>query len=203
MKEAILNKATELFLTHGFKTVTMDQLASEMGISKKTIYSHFSNKNDLVDASTNDLFDKISCGVDRICTLGKNPIEEIYEIKKYVMLHLKDEKSSPQYQLQKYYPNTFKVLQKRQFAMMQDCFLSNIKKGIAQGIYRENLVPEFILRIYYSGVNAIKDEDLFPPSITGIGALMDQYLEYHLRGIVSFKGLDILKETLSTHTKEK
>jgi hypothetical protein len=87
--------------------------------------------------------------------------------------------------------------------MMQDCFLSNIKKGIAQGIYRENLVPEFILRIYYSGVNAIKDVDLFPPSINGIGALMDQYLEYHLRGIVSSKGLGILKETLSTHTKEK
>ena len=110
MKEALLEKATDLFLTHGFKTVTMDQLAGEMGMSKKTIYTFFNNKSELVDACTNQLFDFISCGVDHICTLGKNPIEEMYEMKRYVMVHLKDERSSPQYQLQKYYPKTFKVL---------------------------------------------------------------------------------------------
>jgi len=196
MRKTILTKAAELFLNHGFKTVTMDQLATEMGISKKTIYTHFSNKNELVDATTNELFDFISGGVDHICTLDKNPIEELYDIKKYVMLHLKDEKSSPQYQLKKYYPNTFKNLQKRQFALMQNCFLNNIKKGVSGGVYRDNLDPEFIIRIYFSGVNAIKDVELFPPAIHGIVAVMDQYLEYHLRGIVSAKGLSLLKEIL-------
>ena len=88
MKEALLEKATDLFLTHGFKTVTMDQLAGEMGMSKKTIYTFFKNKGELVDACTNQLFDFISCGVDDICTLGKNTIEEMYEMKSYVLVHL-------------------------------------------------------------------------------------------------------------------
>ncbi|MGI9550098.1 MAG: TetR/AcrR family transcriptional regulator, partial [Aurantibacter sp.] len=104
MKTKILEKATELFLNLGFKSVTMDDLAREMGISKKTIYSHFENKTHLVEACTLHLFNTISQGIDYICSLGKNPIEELYEIKKFAMLHLKDEKSSPQYQLQKYYP---------------------------------------------------------------------------------------------------
>ena len=199
MKEALLEKATDLFLTHGFKTVTMDQLAQEMGMSKKTIYTFFKNKSELVDACTNQLFDLISCGVDHICTLGKNPIEEMYEMKRYVMVHLKDERSSPQYQLQKYYPNTFKVLQQRQFNMMQDCILKNLQKGIDQGIYRDNLDPDFIIRIYFSGVNAIKNVDLFPPKLNGIIDIMDNFLEYHLRGIVSPKGLSILNEALDKH----
>lgn len=199
MKEALLEKATDLFLTHGFKTVTMDQLAQEMGMSKKTIYTFFKNKSELVDACTNQLFDLISCGVDHICTLGKNPIEEMYEMKRYVMVHLKDERSSPQYQLQKYYPNTFKVLQQRQFNMMQDCILKNLQKGIDQGIYRDNLDPDFIIRIYFSGVNAIKNVDLFPPKLNGIIDIMNNFLEYHLRGIVSPKGLSILNEALEKH----
>lgn len=196
MKENIIEKATDMFLTHGFKTVTMDYLASEMGISKKTIYAHFSNKNDLIVGVTDQLFKDISQGINHICTLDKNPIEEIYEIKRFAVLHLKDEKSSPQYQLLKYYPKIFKGLQKKQFSLMQDCFLRNIQKGMAQGIYRENLDPDFIVRIYFSGVNAIKNVDLFPSAMYGIGETMNKYLEYHLRGIVSAQGLTVLKQTL-------
>ena len=66
MKDQILNKATEMFLTLGFKSVTMDDIASEMGISKKTIYQHFSNKDSLVKTVTINLFEKISCGIDEI-----------------------------------------------------------------------------------------------------------------------------------------
>ena len=59
MRETILNKATELFLDLGFKSVTMDDIATEMGISKKTIYTHFKNKSVLVKASTEILFLRI------------------------------------------------------------------------------------------------------------------------------------------------
>ena len=79
MREEILHKATELFLNLGFKSVTMDDLAQEMGISKKTIYSHFDNKTKLVEESTMDLFWFISNGIDEIMALKKNPIEELYE----------------------------------------------------------------------------------------------------------------------------
>ncbi len=199
MREQILHKATELFLNLGFKSVTMDDLAREMGISKKTIYSHFENKTKLVEESTMDLFWFVSNGIDEIIALQKNPIEELYEIKKFVMLHLKDEKSSPQYQLQKYYPKIYEVLRKKQFEVTQSCVLDNIKRGMQIGIYRNNLNIEFIARIYFTGVISIKDNSLFPLSIFSMTQLMDYFLEYHLRGIVTPEGRKKLNSIINSN----
>ena len=97
MKEAIIDKSCELFLNLGFKSITMDEIANAMGVSKKTIYKYFNNKTDLVTEVTNTMFEKISCGIDQVCGIDMNPIDEIFAIKKLVMEHLKDEKSSPQW----------------------------------------------------------------------------------------------------------
>ncbi|RDY60026.1 TetR/AcrR family transcriptional regulator [Flagellimonas nanhaiensis] len=199
MREKILHKATELFLNLGFKSVTMDDLAHEMGISKKTIYSHFENKTKLVEESVMDLFLFISNGIDEIISLQKNPIEELYEIKKFAMCHLKDEKSSPQYQLQKYYPKLHDTLKKKQFEVMQDCVLDNIKRGIKLGIYRDNLNVEFVSRIYFSGAFNLKDPSLFPMSMFSHPQLEDIFLEYHLRGIVTPEGRKILNSIINSN----
>ncbi len=199
MKEKILEKATDMFLNFGFKSVTMDDIANKMGISKKTIYAHYTNKTKLVADSTDYLFQLISKGIDHICSLEKNPIEELYEIKKFAMLHLKDEKSSPQYQLQKYYPNIYKSIKERQFSVMQDCVMDNVKRGIELGIYRKNLNVEFVSRIYFSGVTSIKDNMLFPVSQFPMTRLMDDYLEYHLRGIVTPEGRKVLNKIINSN----
>lgn len=199
MMEKILEKATDMFLTYGFKSVTMDDLAQEMGISKKTIYAHFENKTKLVTECTNRLFVIISGGIDSICSLNKNPIEELYEIKKFVMQFLKDEKSSPQYQLQKYYPKIFATMREKQYDKMKSCVIDNIERGLEQGIYRENLNVEFISRIYYAGGLTIKDHALFPPDKFSQSQLMDDFLEYHLRGIVTPKGRKILNTIINSN----
>ncbi len=199
MRNDILNKATDLFLNFGFKSVTMDDLAHEMGISKKTIYSHFENKTKLVEETTMNLFWEISNGIDHICSLQKNSIEELYEIKKFVMSRLKDEKASPLYQLQKYYPKIFDTLKKKEFEVMQDCVLDNINRGIEIGIYRENLNVEFVARIYFSGVISLGDLELFPTTLFSKVELEDYYLEYHLRGIVTPKGRKILNEIINSN----
>ena len=199
MKDKILHKAIDMFLNIGFKSVTMDDIANSLGISKKTIYTHYSNKTELVKDSTAYMIEFISSGIDTICELNKNPIEELYEIKKFVMMHLKDEKSSPQYQLQKYYPTVHDGLQKRNFDKMQDCVVKNVEKGIEIGIYRENLNVEFVSRIYFSGVHSIKDQQLFPLPLFPISALMDDYLEYHLRGIVTPEGRKILNKIINSN----
>lgn len=199
MKEEILHRATELFINLGFKSVTMDDLANKMAISKKTIYSHFKNKTQLVEESTLHMFGIITDGIDLIISLKKNPIEELYEIKRFVMMHLKDEKSSPSYQLQKYYPKLHRTMRNKHFEMMQDCVVDNVKRGIEIGIYRENLNIDFVARIYFSGVTSIKDGDIFPQPKFPMTQLMDDYLEYHLRGIVTPEGRKILNTIINSN----
>lgn len=198
MKEALLDKATDMFLNLGFKSVTMDDLAQELGMSKKTIYSHFANKTQLVEASVMRVFHEISEGIDHICALEKNPIEELYEIKKFVMHHLKNEKSSPQFQLQKYYPVIHEDLKKKQFGVMHECVRLNVKHGIEQGYYRENISEDFVSRIYFSCSLSLRDELLFPRDLFPYAELMDQYLEYHLRGIVTPKGRNVLNRLINS-----
>ena len=199
MKEKILLGATDLFLNYGFKSVTMDDIANNLGMSKKTIYQHFDNKTKLVQASTMHLFEFISEGINHICSLEKNPIEEIYSIKKFIMEHLKDEKSSPQYQLQKYYPNIFKTLKEKQFCVMQDCVTGNLNRGLSEGLYRDTVHVDFISRIYFNAMMVIKDKDLFPEDKFSMTMLINNYIEYHLRGICTPKGLEILNKFITSN----
>ena len=188
-----------MFLTHGFKSVTMDEIASEMGISKKTIYQHFANKNSLVQAVSTYLFETISCGIDSIYELDKNTIEELFLIKDFVLKNLKDESASPIYQLQKYYPAIHKSLMAKQFEKMDDCVVGNINKGIEQGLFRKDLNVDLIVRFYYAGMTSLKDIELFNPTKFGSKLLQTAYLEYHLRGISTEKGIKKLEELLNNN----
>ncbi|WP_323027225.1 TetR/AcrR family transcriptional regulator [Gelidibacter japonicus] len=197
MREKIVHRATELFLSLGVKSVTMDDIANELGISKKTIYVHFENKTQLVEASTLEVFEIISQGIDAICQLQKDPIEEIYDIKKLVMEHLKDEKSSPYHQLQKYYPKIFSSLRSKQYRLMEDCVADNLKRGITLGLYRDNLEIDIISKLYFTSIMSLKDKQLFPLKHFSMSSLMNHYLEYHVRGICTPKGLEVLTKIIN------
>lgn len=200
MRKKIVHKATELFLTLGFKSVTMDDIANEMGISKKTIYVHFENKTKLVEVATFSVFESICQGIDRICETSQNPIEQLYDIKMYAMNFLKNEKTSPQYQLKKYYPQIYQRLQLKQFQKMQVSVKESIHNGIATGLFRPNIDIEFISRMYFNGMSGIKDETIFPHDLFSMEYLMESYLEYHLRAIVTDQGLTILKKFINTQS---
>ena len=198
MKDQILNKATDMYLTLGFKSVTMDDIASEMGISKKTIYQHFSKKDMLVKAVTTNLFENISCGIDEIILANKNPIEELFTIKEFLIHHLKDENTSPIYQLQKYYPKIHKSLMIKQFDKMGTCVTENLEKGIQLGLFRADIQKELISRFYFAGMTSIKDAELFNPKDFSSKMVQSCYLEYHLRGICTQKGIEYLETIIKT-----
>jgi len=199
MKKKIRDTASQLFLEHGFKSITMDDIANEIGMSKKTIYSEYNNKTSLVEACVMNKFCDLSDGIDLIVALKQNAIEELYGIKKYVMSHLNEEKSSPQFQLMKYYPKIYNTVKSMYFEKMHQCVLLNVERGLKQKLFRDNIDPEFVARIYFSGMNSIKDQKIFPLDRFPISKVMDSFLEYHLRGIVTPKGKTILNNIINSN----
>ena len=197
MKQKILEKSKELFLNLGFKSVTMDEIANALGVSKKTIYKYFTNKTSLVDAVTGFMFDIICNSIDEICARKLNPIDELFFIKRAVLDHLNDEKSSPVYQLQKYYPKIYASLKQKQFHMMHETIQDNLERGIQHGLFRAAIDKDFISRLYFNGMVGIKDQELFPLKKYSMNTLMDYYLEYHLRGIATEKGIKQLETQLT------
>jgi DNA-binding XRE family transcriptional regulator len=194
MREEILHKASELFLEYGFKSVTMDHLAQELGVSKKTIYEYFKNKSDLVEQVAYYVRDKIHAEIDLVQQQQLDPVEEMFAIKEVVMRRLKNEKTSPQFQFQKYYPKIYAKMRQSQVCKMQDCIGKNIERGVEQNYYKANIHKVFICRMYIAGMLNLKDEELFKNSQLNPKQLYEEFLKYHLRSIVDSKGEQRLNE---------
>jgi len=197
VKDQILKTSAELFLNLGFKSVTMDDIAQKMGISKKTIYTHFSTKTKLVEATSFQIMETINTGINEIKSQDKNPIVELFEIKSFTMSLLKNEKTSPQFQLEKYYPKIYRTIKTNQYALMGNCIGQNLERGISAGLYRSTIPIDFISKIYFLVGTGIKDAEIFPPEKFAMNDLLDLFLEYHLRAIVTSKGFETLKEFIN------
>lgn len=196
MKETILKKAGETFLKLGFKSVTMDDIANELGISKKTIYKYFKNKVELVDEATTYTHERMHTEVLKVYGLGHNAIKENFEVNKIFKGFMQNSDDSPIYQLQKYYPKTYDKMMSQEFCMFKDCLSSNIDKGIREGHYRKEVNIELAMKFYFSLIMSVHDASLYTYNKNSINKLELNVLEYHTRAIATAKGLQILEEQL-------
>lgn len=197
----ILSSCAEMFLTLGFKSVTMDDIAQKLAISKKTLYAHFPNKQALVRECVFHFFDYVTNEISRISANATNPIAELYDIKFFMMCQIKNQKISPQFQLQKFYPEIFKELQEKQMAFMVSRMSNSLEKGVSLGLFRSNLNIPFVARLYFNGMTSIKDQHLFPADVFQQNQLMTDFLEYHVRAICTESGIAIFN-TFENHAHE-
>ncbi len=194
MRSKIILKATELFLSLGFKSVTMDDLANSMGISKKTIYQFFKNKNYLISSCMEVLQKGVVKSFKQISINAENPIIELFHVKKEAMKILGNTENAPQFQLQKFYPEIYQELKSREFDLVRDVIQESLKKGINSGYFREEINIDFITRIYINGMRGVRDINLFPLNEFKIEKVIEDFLEYHVRAISTKKGLILLNK---------
>ena len=199
MEDRILGKAAELFINNGVKSVTMDEIARELGMSKKTIYTHFETKTQLIEATSLFIFERNAGAISEIKSRKINPIGELFTIRNFILLTLRADRSSPEFQLKKYYPEIFAKLRAKQKSLVESSLLDNIRRGIAEGVYRQGLNETFIARMYFIGMTGIKDQVIFPQELFGSEELTELFLEYHLRAIVTAQGLEILNSFIKTN----
>ena len=196
MKDKIIKKATDMFLKLGFKSVTMDDIACEMCISKKTIYKYFSNKEKLIEEGTEVIHQKIHKLMDEIIAKNYNAIAENFEMRKMFKEMFQSFDHSPAYQLKKHYPE---IYQKMMANEIEDCsyvFRQNIEKGITEGLYRPETDIEVAVRFYYTLIFSINENT---PLEKEAYELESKALEYHTRAIGTSKGILELEKQLLTN----
>ena len=193
MKDKIIKKATDMFLKLGFKSVTMDDIACEMCISKKTIYKYFSNKEKLIEEGTEVIHQKIHALMDDVIAKNHNAIVENFEMRKMFKEMFQSFDHSPAYQLKKHYPE---IYQKMMANEIEDCsyvFRQNIEKGIAEGLYRPETDIETAVKFYYTLIFSINENTLLEKEAYELEA---KALEYHTRAIATEKGITELENQL-------
>ena len=193
MKDKIIKKATDMFLKLGFKSVTMDDIACEMCISKKTIYKYFSNKEMLIEEGTEVVHQKIHALMDEVVSQNHNAIAENFQLREMFKEMFQSFDQSPAYQLKKHYPE---IYEKMMCTEIEDCsqmFRQNIEKGITQGLYRKETDIESAVKFYYTLIFSINENTMMEKDAYELEA---KALEYHTRAIATEKGITELENQL-------
>lgn len=198
MKDKIITKATDMFLKIGFKSVTMDDIACEMCISKKTIYKFFSNKEKLVEASTQIVHENIHRVIDEIIEKNYNAIQENFEIRRLFKEMFQSYDNSPVYQLKRHYPEVYEKLMASEIEDCNEMFGQNIRKGIEQGLYRNEVNIQAYIQFYYTLIFSINENTLLEKETL---KLEMEALEYHTRALATPKGIAELEKQLQIHNQ--
>jgi AcrR family transcriptional regulator len=193
MKEKIINRAKEMFLKLGFKSITMDDIACDMCISKKTIYKYFSNKELLIEESTQLVHQEVRETIDKIVAKNFNAIEENFQIRRMFKEMFKYSETSPVYQLKRHYPEVYQKVVGYQIEICEGCFRDNILKGISEGLYRENIDVANYVKFYYTLIFSISENTALEKEANN---LEHKALEYHIRAMATSAGIIELEKQL-------
>jgi len=193
-QESILEQVNKLFMRHGIKSMTMDDVANHLHISKKTLYQFVTDKNDLVERSMSRMHCQHTGIIDSICTQGLNAIDEQLEITKYLATLLSQVHPSIHYDLEKYHPKAWQQFNEEKRSHICDCMTQNMRKGMKEGLYRDDLKADIVAKLYLSRFDVIFDGELFPVDKYSFSDVTWESFRYHMRGIASDKGLKYLEK---------
>jgi len=192
----ILSKVRELYTKYGIKSITMDDVARELGISKKTIYQYVTDKDDLVGKFVGN---EIATRQEEICKCfktGFNAIEELFEISIFMNKLIRDQNPATEHDLKKYYPHHYEKIANIRRESIFTYIFQNLSKGREERLYREDIDAEIIAKLYISRVESIHLNDLFTVEEFTSLRLFIELLKYHIRGIATEKGITVLNKKL-------
>ena len=192
VKNKILQVSQLMFLKYGIKSVTMDDIVRELGMSKKTLYQYFENKDDLLNQIVDTTIAEDREKMQQIKAVATDAIDEIFRVAQHVATELSRLKSPTiLFDMQKYHRS---VWQKFDDFANGDVFhhiKANLERGIKEGLYRNDLDPDIIAKLYVSKSNCVLNEDMFPQTHYDKVRLFLQHLTYHIHGIATIKGIEM------------
>lgn len=197
-KELILNEVGKLYLKHGVKSVTMDDVAHELSLSKKTIYRYFTDKKDLVSQVIDTFFLK-NPHFRLTEAKGVNAIDRILNIRKHMVKVFQLIQNNLEYDLKKTYPCVHKkVIDFKRKKIYEDNF-SATEQGKKEGLFRNELDSDFIAKLIVGRFLLIfnPDNGIFTSSDLINIKLFDQAIDYHFHAICTEKGLKYYKQQLN------
>jgi len=201
-KEIIIG-ALALFNRYGIRSVTMDDVAGELGISKKTIYKYFENKADVVHHCMLTIYNRVQEKLVEVHRNYENPIDELMAISRVMINILESNNPSLRFQLEKYYPQTFSALYQGRQSLVTNVIRENIERGKKTGYYREDAETDIITHLYCSKMKSLPEEEEGLIKSHGVKSMMEQGMIYHIRGLATAKGLNYLEEKMNENPENE
>ena len=187
--QEILEGAGKVFSRNGIRCVSMDDISKELGISKKTLYQHFSNKADLIESVLDLIFEKGKSKEAEFRKKKLNAIDTLLEVSSYLSIKKKEAHPIVSFELKKYYPELYSKQLERTRLTTLEHVKKNLEQGISEGLYRDNIDVEMIASLYLKDIENMLDEDFFCTKQFSFPRIFKAMFENYIRGIANEEGI--------------
>ncbi len=201
-KERILHKANELYFRFGIRSITMDEIAAQCGMSKKTIYQFFEDKDALVAAVMDE---EINTTQDRCVDtfhISENAIHEVFLAMEYVIQIFESMHVSVMFDLQKHHPDSYQKLQQNKSKFLYTVTKENIERGQREGLYRPELNAEILAYMRLETIFMTVRQELIPRHQHPPSVVMQEISDHFLYGLATPKGLELIEKYKKDRTNK-
>lgn len=194
LKDRILRIAQQLFMRNGIRSVSMDDIAVELAVSKKTLYKWYENKDQLVHAMMEQHLDASRHDCAQVQQQASSAIDELFRMMSWMKQQFAEVHPSIFYDMQKFHPATWQLwmAHKQQYILTQ--IMDNLHRGVAEGLYRADLDADVLARLRLAQIELAFDAAVFPPQQFDLQRLQHIILEHFMLGVATLKGHQIINE---------
>ena len=193
----IVKKADSLFRTYGIRSVTVDDICNACGISKKTVYKHYSDKYALANKSLEYHYDNLFKEINSIVKNSSNAIETFFKISMHFRETLNDITPSFVHDLKKFHPELYKIHEKSKEKLFVKTLQNVIKSGKDEGLIRSEINDDIISKLRIEMIESGFNQDVFPQKKYDYMKIQIISFDLFLRGVITSKGLGIYEKTLT------
>ena len=200
--ERILLKAHELFMLYGIRSVSMDEIAAHLGISKKTIYQFYADKDALVEDVILLELEKSKTDCYTSKDASDNSIHEIFLAMDHFHETLTRMNMSIVYDLEKYHPKAYKIMTKYKHEFLFNEIKSNIERGINEGLYREGINVEILANYRIVTIFNVFNPETFPRGKYKLPEIVSEITDNFLYGLTTHKGQKLIEKYKQIRSKQ-
>ena len=188
VKQKIIKGAESLFMKYGVRSISMDDIARHLSVSKKTLYQHFEDKEDIVTIACLSYIETITKDFERIEKSSENAIDELSRISVRLRRHVEDMNPSLLFDLQKYHPKAWNVWLDHKRKFIRESVVRNLKQGIIEGYFRPEMDLEVVAAMRLELVQLPFDETIFPTGKFNVPDVQMQIFDHFVYGLLTDKG---------------
>lgn len=196
-----LRRAEEMFLRYGIKSVTMDDVARELGISKKTLYAFVESKDDLVNKVLERHIEQEKAMNERLFGQAAHAIDEMMIVIESNMQQMSQMKSNIVFDLQKYHREAWEKMEAFQQGFLYEAVRNNLERGRGEGLYHTKFDTDIVARLHVAATFQLFNEQIFPQSLYRREVVFLEYILHYMRSIVTDKGRQLIQEKFPHHAQ--
>ncbi len=193
-KERIQAKAQELFLQFGIRSVSMDDIANHLGMSKKTLYQYFADKDELVDAVIHSHINEIENECVKCRINAKDAVHEIF----LTMEHIADELSNMNpmvlYDLEKFHHRAYQRFKEYKDKFLAEMIRKNLEWGVDEELYRPEINKDVICKFRLESLMIPFNVSVFPPGKYRLASTSEEIIQHFIYGLATIKGHKLIQK---------